>query len=447
MLFFAFQKNNTPTMMLFSTNHISPDVDLEEAVFRGLPPDNGLYMPYNIPKLPTSFFAKIGQLSMQEIAFEVCKALMGDEITDEDLKIIVNRAITFDALLVETEPNNYILELFHGPSMAFKDFGARFMASLMGFYLEKSNKKIKILVATSGDTGGAVAQGFYNTPNIEVVILYPSGKVSDIQEQQLTTLGGNVTALEIDGSFDDCQALVKQAFLDKELSTKFNLASANSINISRLIPQSFYYFYAFAQLQKLGKKLPVVFSVPSGNFGNLSAGLIAYKMGLPVQHFVAATNVNDVVPRYLESGKYEPIKSKETISNAMDVGNPSNFVRMRLLAGDDWPEVSKIIKGFAYNDIETREKMKEVYANSQYIMCPHTAVAQLGADEYKKTFSNGITTVVLSTAHYAKFMPVVEPTLGFSPTIPERLSELLSKEKVALKMTADFGLFKQWLLG
>jgi threonine synthase len=447
MLFFAFHKNNTPTMKLFSTNHISPDVDLEEAVFRGLPPDNGLYMPYNIPKLPASFFAKIGQLSMQEIAFEVCKALMDDEITDEDLKIIVNRAITFDAPLVETRPNNYILELFHGPSMAFKDFGARFMASLMGFYLEKSKKKIKILVATSGDTGGAVAQGFYNTPNIEVVILYPSGKVSDIQEQQLTTLGGNVTALEIDGSFDDCQSLVKQAFLDKELSTTFNLASANSINISRLIPQSFYYFYAFAQLQKLGNKLPVVFSVPSGNFGNLSAGLIAYKMGLPVRHFVAATNVNDVVPRYLESGKYEPIKSKETISNAMDVGNPSNFVRMRLLAGDEWPEASKIIKGFAYDDIETREKMKEVYANWQYIMCPHTAVAQLGADEYKNSIDRGIATVVLSTAHYAKFMPEVEPTLGFSPTIPERLSELLSKEKIAIKMKADFGLFKEWLLG
>ncbi len=434
-------------MKLFSTNHISPDVDLEEAVFQGLPSDNGLYMPYNIPKLPDSFFTKIGTLSLQEIAFEVCKTLIDNEITDEDLKIIVNRAITFDAPLVETEPMNYILELFHGPSMAFKDFGARFMASLMGFYLEKSDKKIKILVATSGDTGGAVAQGFFNTPNIEVVILYPSGKVSDIQEQQLTTLGGNVIALEIDGSFDDCQALVKQAFLDKELSTMFNLASANSINISRLIPQSFYYFYAFAQLQKWGNRLPVVFSVPSGNFGNLSAGLIAYKMGLPVQHFVAATNVNDVVPRYLESGKYEPVKSKETISNAMDVGNPSNFVRMSLLAGDDWTMVSDLLKGYAFNDIETQDKMKEVYANTQYIMCPHTAVAQLGADEYKNSIDKNVAMVVLSTAHYAKFMPVVEPTLGFSPTVPERLSELLSKEKVSIKMKADFSVFKKWLLG
>ncbi len=433
-------------MKLYSTNHISPDVNLEEAVFRGLPQDNGLYMPYQIPKLPDSFFAKIGSLNIQEIAFEVCKSLFDGEINDQDIKIIIDRAINFDAPLVEIEPNNYVLELFHGPSMAFKDFGARFMASLMGFYLEKSQKKIKILVATSGDTGGAVAQGFYNTPNIEVVILYPSGKVSDIQEQQLTTLGGNVKALEIDGTFDDCQALVKAAFLDKDLSTKFNLASANSINISRLIPQSFYYFNAYAQLQKMGNNRPIVFAVPSGNFGNLSAGLIAYKMGLPVQHFVAATNVNDVVPRYLESGSYDPIKSKETISNAMDVGNPSNFIRMKLLAGDNWSAVSKLIKGCAFSDTDTREKMKTVYTNTQYIMCPHTAVAQLGADEYKNKIDKNIASIVLSTAHYAKFMPVMEPALGFSPQVPGRLSALLSKKKVAVKMTTSFSDFKSWLI-
>ena len=360
---------------------------------------------------------------------------------------MVNRAITFDAPLVEIEPNNYVLELFHGPSMAFKDFGARFMASLMGFYLEKSQKKIKILVATSGDTGGAVAQGFHNTPNIDVVILYPSGKVSGIQEQQLTTLGGNVTALEVDGTFDDCQALVKASFLDQELTSKYNLASANSINISRLIPQSFYYFNAYAQLQKLGNKLPVVFSVPSGNFGNLSAGLIAFKMGLPVHQFIAATNINDVVPRYLQSGNYDPIKSKETISNAMDVGNPSNFIRMRLLAGDDLESVSKILKGYAFTDDQTREEMKNVYHQSHYIMCPHTAVAQLGADKFRKDVDKNVTTVVLSTAHYAKFLPVMEETLGFTPPIPERLSDLLNKEKVATKMSADFIDFKRYLLG
>lgn len=434
-------------MKLFSTNHISPDVDLEEAVFRGLPQDNGLYMPHNIPKLPQSFFENIGDLSIQEIAFEVCKTLFDGELTDEEIKLVVNRAITFDAPLVETVPNNYILELFHGSSMAFKDFGARFMASLMGFYLEKSQKKIKILVATSGDTGGAVAQGFHNTPNIEVIILYPSGKVSDIQEMQLTTLGGNVTALEIDGTFDDCQALVKSAFLDKDLSSKFNLASANSINISRLIPQSFYYFYAFAQLKKLGNTLPVVFSVPSGNFGNLSAGLIAYQMGLPVHQFIAATNVNDVVPRYLDSGNYEPVKSKETISNAMDVGSPSNFIRMRLLAGDDWENVSKTITGYRFDDDETRAEMKAVYKKTGYIMCPHTAVAQLGAENYKKEIDKNVAIVVLSTAHYAKFLPVMEPVLGDKLPIPERLSELLSKEKVATKMSSDFGDFKAWLLG
>ena len=434
-------------MQLFSTNHISPDVNLEEAVFRGLPQDNGLYMPINIQKLPNSFFENIGSLSLQEIAFAVCKNLFEGELTDPEIKLVINRAITFEAPLVETEPNNYVLELFHGPSMAFKDFGARFMASLMGFYLEKSQRKIKILVATSGDTGGAVAQGFYNTPNIEVVILYPSGKVSDIQEQQLTTLGGNVTALEINGSFDDCQALVKAAFLDKDLTQKYHLASANSINISRLIPQSFYYFWAYAQLQKLGNKLPIVFSVPSGNFGNLSAGLMAYKMGLPVQHFVAATNANDVVPRYLASGNYEPLKSKETISNAMDVGNPSNFIRMRLLAGDNWENVSSLIKGFTYTDDETRAKMKAVYDQTKYIMCPHTAVAQLGADEYNAKINKNVATVVLSTAHFAKFLPVVEPVLGFSPPIPERLSSLLSKQKVAIKMSTQFLDFKNWLVG
>lgn len=433
-------------MKLYSTNHKSADVNLEEAVFRGLPQDNGLYMPYNIPKLPVAFFENIGKLSIQEIAFEVCNALFDGELAESDIKMVIDRAINFDAPLVETEPNNYILELFHGPSMAFKDFGARFMASLMGFFLEKSQKKIKILVATSGDTGGAVAQGFFNTPNIEVVILYPSGKVSAIQEQQLTTLGGNVTALEVSGSFDDCQALVKEAFLDTDLSNKFNLASANSINISRLIPQSFYYFNAFAQLQQTGNKLPVVFSVPSGNFGNLSAGLIAYNMGLPIQHFVAATNSNDVVPRYLKSGNYEPIKSKETISNAMDVGNPSNFIRMRLLAGNELPNVADLIKGYSFEDNLTKAAIKNVYEKTGYLMCPHTAVAQLGAYKYKKEVDSSATAVVLSTAHYSKFLPVMEPVLGFKPPVPERLSDLLSKKKVAISMTTHFDDFKEWLL-
>ncbi len=431
-------------MVLYSTNHNSPNVGLEEAVFRGLPPDNGLYMPSFIPRLSDTFFNNIASLSIQEIAFEVCKTLLSDDISEHDLAMIIDRAITFDAPLLEIENNTFVLELFHGPSMAFKDFGARFMASLMSYFLQKSQKEIRILVATSGDTGGAVAQGFFETPGISVTILYPSGKVSDIQEKQLTTLGKNVTALEIDGTFDDCQALVKQAFLDTELSTKFNLASANSINISRLIPQSFYYFRAFAQLKHKG--LPLVFSVPCGNFGNLSAGLIAYQMGMPVQKFVAATNINDAVPRFLKDGIFNPQTSFETISNAMDVGNPSNFIRMRLLAGDDIETVREKISGFAYDDLNTKTAMKSVFDATSYIMCPHTAVAYLGLRDYTKSQKSTTSGVLLSTAHYAKFLDTVESTLGQKVDIPERLSALLSKQKVSIKMSKDFSEFKEYLL-
>ncbi len=433
-------------MLLYSTKHESPDVSLEEAVFRGLPPDNGLYMPHEIPTLPASFFENIDKLTINEIALEVCKALLGDDIPADDLKGIVDRAITFESPIVEIEKDTYVLELFHGPSMAFKDFGARFMASLMSYFLQKSQKDIHILVATSGDTGGAVAQGFYKTAGIKVTILYPTGKVSDIQEKQLTTLGENVTALEVDGTFDDCQALVKGAFLDKELSTTFNLASANSINISRLIPQAFYYFSAYAQLKKMGNTKPVVFCVPSGNFGNLSAGLIAQRMGLPIQQFVAATNVNNIVPNYLSTGVYEPKPSQETISNAMDVGNPSNFIRMRILAGDAYEEVVKHISGDFRDDAETRVAMKEVFDRTGYVMCPHTAVAYLGLKAYTKSLQEEVAGVFLSTAHYAKFLDVVEETLGTKVEVPARLSDLLSKEKVAIPMSKNFEDFKAYLL-
>lgn len=431
-------------MRLFSTNHQSPVVSLEEAVFRGLPPDNGLYMPEVIPTMTTEFFDTIDQLSLQEIAFEVSKVLLGDDIPATDLAQLVERAITFEAPVVEVEPNRYVLELFHGPSMAFKDFGARFMAALMSYFLQKSQKEIKILVATSGDTGGAVAQGFFNAPGISVTILYPSGKVSDIQEKQLTTLGGNVTALEVDGTFDDCQRLVKQAFLDTELTEKFNLASANSINIARLIPQSFYYFGAYAQLKKTGK--PLVMSVPSGNFGNLSAGIIAYKMGLPIQHFIAATNINNIVPNYLQSGSYEPKPSKETISNAMDVGNPSNFVRMKLLAGDSWEQVKSLVSGAYYTDDQTRNAMLDLYQRTGYVMCPHTAVAYLGLNDFLKIQSEPFTGVFLSTAHYAKFLDVVEGTLNQSVPIPERLASLLSLTKQSTQMSTSYEYFKAYLL-
>jgi threonine synthase len=447
-------------MKLYSTNHQSPDVDLEEAVLRGLPPDNGLYMPTEFTKLPKSFWDNVGNLSLQEIAFEVSNALIGADIPADDLRKLVENAINFPAPLVEVEANTYCLELFHGPSMAFKDFGARFMAGLMSYFLQKTHKKIHVLVATSGDTGGAVAQGFYKTLNIDVTILYPSGKVSDIQEKQLTTLGENVRALEVSGTFDDCQNLVKQAFLDKELTEKFELASANSINIARLIPQAFY-VNAYAQLKKQGIDLPMVISVPSGNLGNLSAGIIAWKLGMPVKQFIAATNINNVVPKYIKTGTYEAISpSLSTISNAMDVGNPSNFPRMKALLNDDLQQMRDLLTGYFYTDEETKVAMKEVFDRTGYVMCPHTAVAYLGLKAYEKTLKNPaagvpaagvpaagvpVSGIFFSTAHYAKFLDVVEEVVG-EQVIPERLAVLLSKEKQATPMSTKFGDFKAWLM-
>ncbi|RXK48916.1 threonine synthase [Aquirufa rosea] len=433
-------------MKLYSTQHQSPDVSLEEAIFRGLPPDNGLYMPISIEKMDPSFFETIQDKSFPEIAEAVCQHLLGEDLSLEEIHQMISQSMTFPAPLFDLEKDVQVLELFHGPSMAFKDFGARFMAAIMSHYLLKSNREIRILVATSGDTGGAVAQGFFNTPGISVTILYPKGKVSDIQEKQLTTLGGNVSALEIDGTFDDCQRLVKQAFLDEELRAKFNLASANSINISRLIPQSFYYFSAYAEAKRKGLKLPIVFSVPSGNFGNLSAGLMAYRMGLPVKAFVAACNENKVVPEYLSSGEFSPQPSVETLSNAMDVGNPSNFIRMKLLAGEQWEKVRELVKGYFTNDEQTKLRMKEVYDRTGYVMCPHTAVAYDGLQQYRSENPGEYTGILLSTAHYAKFLPTVESTLGQQVPVPERLSALLNKEKVAISLGTDYASFRQYLL-
>jgi threonine synthase len=432
-------------MQLYSTKHKSENVSFEEAIFRGLPPDNGLYMPTEIQKLPDSFWQNVDNLSLQEITFEVSKALIGSEIPLEDLKTLVSNAIDFEAPLVKISDQTYCLELFHGTSMAFKDFGARFMAAIMSYFLRKSEKTINILVATSGDTGGAVAQGFFGKENISVTILYPKAKVSDIQEKQLTTLGNNIKALEVDGTFDDCQALVKKAFLDSELKEKFGLASANSINIARLIPQSFYYVAAYAQLKKLGKD--IVFSVPSGNFGNLTAGLIAMKMGMPAKNFVASTNINKVLPAYLESGIYEPISpSKSTISNAMDVGNPSNFPRMSALFGNDLEEMRKCLSGYYFDDEQTRSGIKELHDKYQYLTCPHSAIGFLGLKRFlEENNMNDVIGVFLSTAHYAKFLPEMESTLGFVPDIPERLASLLQKEKVAVAMPNDFDAFRSYL--
>lgn len=431
-------------MQFHSTGNNNLKASLEEAIFRSLPADNGLYMPDHIPVLPKEFFDTIHEKSFNEIAVEVAYALLSEDLTREETEAIVNRAFDFIAPVRSLGDDLHVLELFHGPSLAFKDFGARFMAALMSHFLQKSEKNIHILVATSGDTGGAVAQGFYKVPGIRVTILYPSGSVSELQEKQLTTLGINVQALEVDGTFDDCQYLVKQAFLDSELNTLFNLSSANSINISRLIPQSFYYFFAYAQLVKSQK--PIVFSVPSGNFGNLSAGILAWKMGLPVEKFIAATNINKVVPTYIASGIYQPQPSVATISNAMDVGNPSNFVRMKRLLNDDLESVRERVAGYYFTDEETRDALRELYTKYGYVACPHTAVAFLGLKKFLEQTNGGINGVFLSTAHPAKFIDLVEETLEQKITIPDSLEILRNREKNAVKMAASYPDFKSWLI-
>lgn len=430
-------------MQLYSTKNPSEFVSLKEAVLRGLPPDNGLYMPQNIPKLPSSFFENLADMSFSEIAYAVTKNLIGGIIPDVDLKEIVNNAVNFPAPLVQLDKEKYILELFHGPSLAFKDFGARFMAQLMSYFNRGSKKELVILVATSGDTGGAVAAGFYKTPGIKVVILYPSGKVSHLQEKQLTTLGHNITALEVNGTFDDCQTLVKQAFLDEELTGNIRLTSANSINISRLIPQSFYYFEAYKQLKENDKD--VVFCVPSGNFGNLTAGILAQKMGLPIKHFIAATNSNDVVPQYLKKGEYTPRPSVPTISNAMDVGSPSNFTRMLDLYCSTWDNMRSEITGFAINDKDTEVALKEVYDKYGYVIDPHGAVGYLALKQFQEKSKDNSIGVILETAHPSKFIDDVERILVKKIDIPERLSELSNKKKESIPLNIDYQPFKEWL--
>lgn len=430
-------------MKLYSTNNINHLVELREAVFKGLPEDNGLYMPKDIPVLPNEFIQELPNLSFPEIAYTVSKNLIGDYIPESDLKSIIEKAVNFPAPVVSLDTNFHILELFHGPSLAFKDFGARFMAQLMSYFNRNENRELVILVATSGDTGGAVAAGFLNTPGIKVVILYPSGKVSPLQEKQLTALGGNITALEVDGTFDDCQALVKQAFLDEDLRAQIRLSSANSINISRLIPQSFYYFEAYKQVVELGKK--VVFTVPSGNFGNLTAGLFAKRMGLPVHHFIAATNANNVIPEYLSSGNFKSRPSVPTISNAMDVGNPSNFARMLDLYCSTWNIMKGDISGFSYSDEATKSGIKEVFDIYNYIIDPHGAVGYLA---YKDYLQDNLDTIgiILETAHPSKFNTEVEKITQKPITIPERLAILANKEKVATPIKIQFSSFRKWLL-
>lgn len=429
-------------MQLYSTKNKRKLVDLRQAVLQGLPEDNGLYMMRDLPVLPPSFFKQLKSLSFQEISLEIGKAILKGSIPKKELRSIVETAFNFPVQLVKIEPATNILELFYGPSLAFKDFGARFMARTMSYFIQNEERELIVLVATSGDTGGAVAAGFHQTPGIQVVILYPSGMVSALQEKQLTTLGGNVKALEVKGTFDDCQALVKRVFLDTELSRTLRLSSANSINIARLIPQSFYYFEAWKQLERPEN---VVFSVPSGNFGNLTAGLLAMRMGLPVVKFLAATNINDVVPEYLRTGIYRPRPAQRTLSNAMDVGDPSNFERMNDLFSFAWNGFRKAIEGYTFTDEATKAGMRECYQRTGYVLDPHGAVGYLAwkasAAEHPK-----IQGIILETAHPAKFVQAVSDILETKVEIPERLASLANLEKKSISLEADFETFKMWLL-
>ncbi len=429
-------------MVYYSTNHKSEPATLSEAVVRGLAPDGGLYMPEHINKLPKEFFDHIQELTFQEIAFEVAKAFFGDDIPDADLKKIVYDTLPFDCPVVEVTDRIYSLELFHGPTLAFKDVGARFMARLLAYFREKGGE-VNVLVATSGDTGSAVANGFLGVEGVKVYVLYPKGKVSAIQECQFTTLGKNITALEIDGVFDDCQALVKKAFQDPELNAKMKLTSANSINVARFLPQAFYFFYAYAQMKRRGLADDLVMAVPSGNFGNITAALFGHAMGLPIKRFIAANNANDVVYQYLKTGVYEPRPSIPTIANAMDVGAPSNFARILELYGNDHKAITSLISGATFTDQEIRRAMKQCYEATGYVLDPHGAC---GYEALKEGLKEGETGVFCETAHPAKFKDTVEGAIGAEIAIPERLAAFMAGEKQSIELTADFQKFKEYLL-
>jgi len=412
-------------MRYYSLNNSSPLTSFKKAVQNGIAPDRGLYFPEKITPISKDFINNISDYSNEEIAYEVIKQFIGDEIPDTNLKEIIKKTISFDFPVVNLDENIGSLELFHGPTMAFKDVGARFMSQCLEYFNQNKTEDITVLVATSGDTGGAVASGFLNAKGVQVVILYPKGKVSEIQEKQLTTLGNNITALEVDGVFDDCQEMVKSAFLDKNISR--NLTSANSINVARWLPQMFYFFFAYKQVSK--KYKDIIFSVPSGNFGNICAGLLAQKLGLPIKHFIASTNINDTVPKYLINGVYDPKPSKATISNAMDVGNPSNFIRIQELFNKNLSSLKKSFSSYSFSDDETKIMMKSIHDKFNYISEPHGAIGYLGLKKYGlKTNEFG---VFLETAHPVKFLEVVEETLKVDVEIPSQIKEVMSGEKVA----------------
>ncbi|MGN0214433.1 MAG: threonine synthase [Muribaculaceae bacterium] len=433
-------------MKYYSTNGKTPKVSLSEAVVKGLAADRGLFMPEQIGRMPKAFFNNISSMSLQEMSFAVAYMLFGDDIDSDDLKRIVNDTLSFDIPLVKVDEHRYSLELFHGPTLAFKDVGARFMARLLGHFNRQlgEDRTVNVLVATSGDTGGAVANGFLGVPGVRVFVLYPSGKVSRIQEAQFTTLGNNITAIEVNGNFDDCQALVKSAFMDKELNSRMMLTSANSINVARFLPQMFYYFYAYAQLVKAGEDLSnIVVAVPSGNFGNITAGLIAKFMGLPIKRFIAANNRNDVVYNYLQKGVYAPKPSVATIANAMDVGDPSNFARILDLYHNSWEAIKAEIQGFTYTDEQIAQTLAEIHSQRGYLLDPHGAVAYRSLLEGLKPDEVG---VMLETAHPAKFKSVVDNIIGGDIDIPQRLRAFMENPKQSVRMPSAFGPFKQYLL-
>ncbi len=428
-------------MKFYSTNNLNKQVSLKEALVKGIAEDGGLYMPVTIPKFEQDFFLQMPRLSFKEISYRVANSFLSDEFKDNQIQDVIDTAFTFNAPVVSLDKYKSILELFHGPTLAFKDFGARFMAALFSILIEERNDALTILVATSGDTGSAVANAFLDIEGIRIILLYPSGKISDIQEKQLTTLKGNVTVLEIDGVFDDCQQLVKQAFADNFLQNHLKLTSANSINIARLLPQSFYYFSAAAQLDSINNH--IAFVVPSGNFGNLTGGLLAREMGLPINYFIAATNVNDIVPHYLKTGIFTSKPSIKTLSNAMDVGNPSNFKRILSLFHDNYDRIKTIIKGASFNDEETLYGIKDVYEKYNYIIDPHGAVGYLAAEAMP---NENMHYIILETAHPAKFIDIVEPVIKKKIEIPQRLQQYLQKEKKSVKLPAEFNTFKEFLI-
>ncbi|MBT4903642.1 MAG: threonine synthase [Flavobacteriaceae bacterium] len=430
-------------MIYNSLNKKSNPAAFPEAVVRGIAPDRGLYFPEKIHRLPDTFFDNIEQESVFEIAFQAIAPFVEGSIPENELRKIIEETLDFDFPIVPITDQIGTLELFQGPTLAFKDVGARFMARCLGYFnKENTSQKVTVLVATSGDTGGAVANGFLGVPGIEVVILYPKGKVSEVQEQQLTTLGQNITALEVDGVFDDCQDMVKTAFLDQDITQYKQLTSANSINIARWLPQMFYYFIAYRTLKKKNK--PLVVSVPSGNFGNICAGLMAREIGLPIDHFIASTNINDVVPDFLTTGVYTPKKSSPTISNAMDVGDPSNFIRILKIFGDDLDNLKETLSGYRFTDDETREALKEIYTTSGYVADPHGAVGYLGLKAYLKDHPEKYG-IFLETAHPVKFLDTVEDSLNIKVDIPERLKETLSKTKKSIPIQ-DYQGLKDFLL-